>query len=70
MELASVCAGVLIVNHYFKRSIDMFERMEIAETIYEGVIEPSHSKPIEAGSIPIFPLHSHSLLCIKKIPTL
>ena len=25
----------------FKKSVNMFERMEIAESIYEGVVEPS-----------------------------
>ena len=26
----------------------MFERMEIAESIYEGVVEPSYNKPTQA----------------------
>ena len=26
----------------FKRVVNMFERMEIAESIYEGVVEPSY----------------------------
>ena len=32
---------VLIVN-LFKRTVNIFERMEIAEYIYEGVVEPSY----------------------------
>ena len=28
----------------------MFERMEIAEFIYEGVVEPSYKKPIWADA--------------------
>ena len=27
---------------YFKNSLNMFERMEIAESIYEGVVTPSY----------------------------
>ena len=26
----------------FKKSVNIFERMEISESIYEGVVEPSH----------------------------
>ena len=29
----------------FKKLVDMFERTEIAESIYEGVVEPSYKKP-------------------------
>ena len=31
-------------------SINMFERMEIAESIYEGVVEPSYKKPTRVGA--------------------
>ena len=27
---------------WFKKYVNMFERMEIAESIYEGVVEPSY----------------------------
>ena len=29
----------------FKKTVNMFECMLIAESIYEGVVEPSHKKP-------------------------
>ena len=29
----------------FKSAVNIFERMEIAEYIYEGVLEPSYKKP-------------------------
>ena len=29
---------------YFKKSVNMFENMEIAESIYEGVVKPSYKK--------------------------
>ena len=29
---------------YFKKSVNMFERMDIAESIYEGVVESSYKK--------------------------
>ena len=29
----------------FKNTVNMFECMEIAESIYEGVVEPSYKKP-------------------------
>ena len=29
----------------FNKSVNMFERMEIAESIYEGVVEPFYKKP-------------------------
>ena len=35
-----MCRG-FIVNLFLKESVNMFERMEIAETIYEVVVEPS-----------------------------
>ena len=34
----------------FKRYVNMFERMEIAESIYEGVVEPSYKKPTWADA--------------------
>ena len=34
----------------FKADVNMFERMEIAESIYEGVVEPSHKKPYREDS--------------------
>ena len=30
-----------------RKTVNMFERMEIAETIYEGVIEPSYKNLLE-----------------------
>ena len=30
-----------------KISVNMFERMEINKSIYEGVVEPSYKKPIQ-----------------------
>ena len=35
---------VLIVNPLLLKSINMFELTEIAEYIYEGVVEPSYKK--------------------------
>ena len=32
----------------FKKAVNMFERMEIAESIYEGVVKPSYKKPTRA----------------------
>ena len=32
----------------FKRVVNMFERMEIAESIYKGVVESSYKKPTRA----------------------
>ena len=32
---------VLTVNISLKKSVNMFEHMEISETMYEGVVEPS-----------------------------
>ena len=32
----------------FNKSVNMFERMEIAESIYEGVVKPSYKKPTRA----------------------
>ena len=29
----------------FKKAVDRFEHVEIAESIYEGVVEPSYKKP-------------------------
>ena len=29
----------------FKKAVNMFEHMEISESIYEGVVEPSYKKP-------------------------
>ena len=29
----------------FKKDVNMFERMEVVESIYEGVVEPSYKKP-------------------------
>ena len=34
----------------FKKTVNMFGHMEIADYIYEGVVEPSHKKPIHADS--------------------
>ena len=33
-----------------KKAVNMFERMEIAEFIYEGVVEPSYKKPTRADT--------------------
>ena len=41
----------LIVKHYFKNAIRMFERMEIEEYIYDVVVEPSY-KNLQ-GNMPI-----------------
>ena len=32
----------------FKKYVNMFERMEIAEYIYEGIVEPSYKKTTRA----------------------
>ena len=29
----------------FKNSVDIFQRIEISESIYDGVVEPSYEKP-------------------------
>ena len=29
----------------FKNAVNMFEHMEITESIYKGVVEPSYKKP-------------------------
>ena len=29
----------------FKKAVNMFERMEIDESIYEGIVEPTYRKP-------------------------
>ena len=42
LEQASVCVRVLIVKLLLKKSSKMFEPKEIAEYIYEGVVEPSY----------------------------
>ena len=34
----------------FNKSINMFDRMEISESIYEVVLEPSHKKPTRVDS--------------------
>ena len=34
----------------FKKAVNMFERMEIADSIYEGVVEPSYKKPTRADT--------------------
>ena len=33
---------ILIVKLILKKTVNMFERMEILETIYEGVLKPSY----------------------------
>ena len=32
----------------FKKVVNMFERMEINESVYEGVVEPSYKNPTHA----------------------
>ena len=32
----------------FNKAVNMFERMEFAESIYKGVVEPSYKKPTRA----------------------
>ena len=39
-----MCRG-LIKNPLLKKHVNMFELMEIEESIYEGVVEPSYKKP-------------------------
>ena len=34
----------------FKKTVNMFEQMEIAESIYEGVVETSYKKPTRADA--------------------
>ena len=34
----------------FKKSVNMFERMEISESIYEGIVEPSYKKTTSADA--------------------
>ena len=36
--------GVYCGSVSFKKDVNMFERMEIAESIYEGVVTPSYKK--------------------------
>ena len=36
----------LILKLLFKKSVDIFENIEIAETTYEGVVEISYQKKI------------------------
>ena len=38
---------VFIVKMLLLKSVNMFERMEIDETIYESVVEPSYKKILE-----------------------
>ena len=33
-----------------KKAVNMFERMEIVESIFEGVVETSYKKPIRADA--------------------
>ena len=37
--------GVDCESITFNKSVNIFERMEIAAYIYEGVVEPSYKKP-------------------------
>ena len=34
----------------FKKAVNIFERMEIAESIYEGIVEPSYKKTTRADA--------------------
>ena len=34
----------------FKKAFNIFDCMEIAESIYEGVVEPSYKKPTQANA--------------------
>ena len=34
----------------FKKTVNMFEHMEISESIYEGIVEPSYKKPTRADA--------------------
>ena len=42
MDQASVCVGFLLRVYYLKKAVNIFERMDIAESIYKGVVEPSY----------------------------
>ena len=42
--------GFDCVSITLKKSVNMFECMEISEYIYEGVVEPYYKKPL--GKIP------------------
>ena len=37
LEQSGVCSRILFSIYYFKKSLNMFEHMEIAEYIYEDV---------------------------------
>ena len=50
----------LIVNPLFLKYLNMFERMKIVESIYEGAVEPSYKKPTREDS-------NHAGLSIKMI---
>ena len=40
-----MCRYLVVNPLLLKASVNIFERMEIAEYIYEGVLEPSYKKP-------------------------
>ena len=44
-EQASVCEGFLLWIYFLLKCINVFERIEMMEPIYEVVLEPSHKKP-------------------------
>ena len=39
--------GFYCGNITFEKAVNMFESIEIAETIYEGVVEPSYKKLLD-----------------------
>ena len=45
MYQASIYAWFWIQNYYFLNDLNIFEPMEIAETIYEGAVKPYYKKP-------------------------
>ena len=42
--------GFYCESSNFKKEVNIFKRVEIAESIYEGVVEPSHKNPISADA--------------------
>ena len=47
MDKASVCSGFWLWIYTLKKPVDMFEHMEITESIYNDVVEPLYKNPLE-----------------------
>ena len=54
--LPNSCSNQVYVQGFYcksitlKKSSNMFERMEITESIYKGVVEPSYKKPTRSDA--------------------